>query len=233
MVIILVALTFLVAISAQVLIQYLARKRENSRVALEMGVMNLSPAMAVSNAGGVPRFPKDVSYHNGHAWMKLEEGNRIKVGLDDFTQRVMGKIDAIDLPQPGGKLVQGEVGWKVRHGERTLSQLAPLGGTVVEVNEKLRQDPTLVNRSPYEEGWILKIQTKVLSKEMPELMSSLKFKEHFDRSMAKLMSSFDNQSLGLAYADGGEIIEGVASKLDEKMWKKLVTELFHSLPEQP
>jgi len=231
MVIILVALTFLVAISAQVLIQYLARKRETSNANLERGVMNLSPAMAVSHAGSVPQFPEDVYYHNGHAWMKFEEGNRIKIGLDDFTQRVMGNIDEIDIPLPGGKLIQGEVAWKIRHGERTLRQLAPLGGTVVEINEKLRRDPALANRSPYEEGWILKIQTKVLSKEMPELMSSFKFKEHFDHLTAKLISSFNNQSLGLVYGDGGEIVEGLASKLDEKMWKMLVTQLFHSFPE--
>ena len=124
-------------------------------------------------------------------------------------------------------MTQGEVAWKIRHGERTLSQLAPLGGTVVEINEKLKRDPTLANRSPYEEGWILKIQSKVLSKEMPELMSSLMFKEHFDHSMAKLISSFNNQTLGLVYGDGGEI-EGLASKLDEKMWKMLVTQLFRS-----
>ena len=121
--------------------------------------------------------------------MKFEEGNRIKVGLDDFTQQVMGNIDEIEIPLPGGKLNQGEVAWKIRHGERTLSQLAPLGGTVVEVNEKLRRDPTLANRSPYEEGWILKIQTKVLSKEMPELMDSFQFKAHFDQCKATLMSS--------------------------------------------
>ena len=73
--------------------------------------------------------------------------------------------------------------------KRKLSQLAPLGGTVVDVNEKLIKDPTLANRSPYEEGWILKIQTKALNKEMPELMDSLQFKAHFDQCKAKLMSS--------------------------------------------
>ena len=143
--------------------------------------------------------------------MKLEEGNRIRVGLDDFTQQVMGNIDEIEIPLPGGELNQGEVAWKVRHGKRKLSQLAPLGGTVVEVNEKLRRDPTLANRSPYEEGWILKIQTKALNKEMPELMDSFQFKAHFDQCKAKLMSSFNNQTLGPVYGDGEEVIKGVAS----------------------
>jgi len=231
MVIILVALTIFVAISARVIWQYLVREREVSRI--ELGRYGtLSPAVAVPVPGRVPQFPEDLYYHNGHAWMKFEEGNRIRVGLDDFTQQVMGNFDKIEIPLPGGELKQGEVAWKVSNGNQKLSQLAPLGGTVVEVNEKLRRDPTLANRSPYEEGWILKIQAKALNKEMPELMDSFQFKAHFDQCKARLMSVFNNQTLGLAYGDGEEVIQGVASKLDEKTWKMLVTQLFHSSSEQ-
>ena len=229
MVIILVALTIVFAISAQWLIRYLVRERE-ATVGRDDAI--LSPALAVAGPGRVPQFPEDLYYHKGHAWMKFEEGNRIKIGLDDFTQQVMGNFDKIEIPLPGGELKQGEVGWKVSNGNQKLSQLAPLGGTVVEVNEKLRKDPKLANRSPYEEGWILKIQGKALNKEMPGLMDAFQFKAHFDQCKARLMSSFHNETLGLAYGDGGEVVQGVAGKLDEKAWKALVTQLFHSSSEQ-
>ena len=232
MVIILVALTIIVAISAQAILRYWVREREVSRIELGREYGTLSPAVAVPVPGKVPQFPEDLYYHNGHAWMKFEEGNRIRVGLDDFTQQVMGNFDKIEIPRPGNELKQGEVAWKISNGNQKLSQLAPLGGTVVEVNEKLRKDPTLANRSPYEEGWILKIQTKALNKEMPELMDAFQFKAHFDQCKARLMSVFNNQTLGLAYGDGEEVIQGVASKLDEKTWKILVTQLFHSSSEQ-
>lgn len=232
MVIILVALTILVAFSARAIFRYWVREREVSRIELGREYGTLSPAVAVPVPGRVPQFPEDLYYHNGHAWMKFEEGHRITVGLDDFTQQVMGNFDKIEIPLPGGELKQGEVAWKVSNGNQKLSQLAPLGGTVVEVNEKLRRDPTLANRSPYEEGWILKIQAKALNKEMPGLMDSFQFKAHFDQCKARLMSVFNNQTLGLAYGDGEEVIHGVASKLDEKTWKILVTQLFHSSSEQ-
>ena len=232
MVIILVALTIFVAISARAIYRYWVREREVSRIELGREYGTLSPAVAVPVPGRVPQFPEDLYYHNGHAWMKFEEGHRITVGLDDFTQQVMGNFDKIEIPLPGGELKQGEVAWKVSNGNQKLSQLAPLGGTVVEVNEKLRRDPTLANRSPYEEGWILKIQAKALNKEMPGLMDSFQFKAHFDQCKARLMSVFNNQTLGLAYGDGEEVIQGVASKLDEKTWKILVTQLFHSSSEQ-
>lgn len=231
MVIILVALTFFVVILAQGISHYLARKRELSMAKVERDWVGVSPVAVAPDLGRVPQFPEDIYYHIGHSWVKLEGGNEIRVGLDDFTQQVVGDIEGIEIPPPGGKLNQGEVAWKIRHGKWKLSQLAPLGGTVVEVNEKLQRDPTLANRSPYEEGWILKIQTKGLNKEMPKLMDSLQFKVHFDQDKAKLMSSFNNQTLGVVYGDGGEVIKGAATKLDEGTWKILVTQLFHSSPE--
>lgn len=231
MVVILVALTFFAVILAQAISHHLARKREVSMAELERDWVDVSPVAVAPDPGRVPQFPKEVYYHNGHAWAKLEEDNRVRVGIDDFTQQVMGDIDDIEIPSLGSKLNQGEVAWKLCHGKRKLSQLAPLGGTVVGVNEKLRKDPSLANRSPYEEGWILKIQTKGLNKEMPKLMDSLQFKVHFDQDKAKLMSSFNNQTLGMVYGDGGEVIKGAAVKLEERLWKILVTQLFHSSPE--
>jgi glycine cleavage system H protein len=194
--------------------------------------MILSPVAVAPAFGKVPQFPEDIYYHRGHTWVKLEEGNTMKIGLDDFTQQVMGDIEGIAIPSPGGELSQGQVAWKVRHGKWKLSQLAPLGGTVLEVNEKLKKDPKLANRSPYEEGWILKIRTKGLNKQMPELMDSLQFKAHFDQDKAKFMSSFNDHALGAVYGDGGEVIKGAATKLDEGTWKRLVTQLFHSSPEE-
>jgi hypothetical protein len=66
---------------------------------------------------------------------------------------------------------------------------------------------------------------------MPELMDSLQFKAHFDQDKARFMSSFNDHRLGAVYGDGGEVIKGAATKLDEGTWKKLVTHLFHSSPE--
>ena len=122
MVVILVALTFLVVIIARGVAKS-ARRRVALRVEVQRSQGHLSPVKAVNHSGRVPQFPEDVYYHMGHAWVKVEEGNRIRVGLDDFTQQVMGDIDGIEIPPPGGTLNQGGIAWKVRHGSRNLSQL--------------------------------------------------------------------------------------------------------------
>jgi glycine cleavage system H protein len=228
MVVILMAFTFFGLILAGAIVRHVVSKREVPRAVLQMGQMGLAPVAAVPAFGRALQFPKEVYYHYGHAWAKLDEDKRVRVGLDDFTQQVMGDIEDIEVPSVGSQLKQGETAWKLRQGKRKLSQLAPLGGTVVELNEKLIKDPSIANLSPYEKGWILKIQPKAFSEEMPELMDSFQFQVHFDRLKAKLRSSFNHQSLGVVYGDGGEVVKGAGGILEERLWKVLVTELFHS-----
>ena len=67
---------------------------------------------------------------------------------------------------------------------------------------------------------------------MPELMDSLQFKARFDQDKAKFMSSFNDHALGAVYGDGGEVVKGAATQLDERTWKVLVAQLFHSSPEE-
>lgn len=257
MVLILVFLTICFAFVAGSIVRHLVSKREVSTAGLQVaktfsglvedarrraeipgywvegGKLALRPVAAVPDPRSPLWFPKDVYYHKGHAWAKLEGGQRgkaVKVGLDDFTQQVMGDIDSIELPPIGLELKQGEVAWKIRHGKRDLSQLAPLGGTVVDLNEKLIKDPSLANRSPYEEGWILKIKPSRLGEEMPALMDSFQFRVFFDQVKAKLRSAISHPTLGMVYGDGDEVARGIADKLDEKLWRILVSQLFHSNP---
>lgn len=230
MVVILVFLTFVVAISIEILRHRRAPKIEEYPVLVRTN-QSVSPIeVAFPSRKNYLQFPDNVYYHNGHAWAKLEEKGVVRLGLDDLTQKVMGNIESIEVPPVGGKLSQGKVAWKISHGKRKIAQLSPLGGKIIEVNEKLKRNPSIINKSPYEEGWILKIKPENLGEELPELMDSFQMKIHFDQVKAKLRSSFDH-ALGTVYGDGEEIITNASEKLDEKWWKILVTQLFHSSPE--
>ncbi len=231
MVFLLVALTFIGAIVIGNIIRRKVLEREAPRPVLRKEPLRWSPVAAVPAFEGVLQFPKDYYYHKGHAWAKLTGGNEVKIGLDDFTQKVMGDIEGIEVPPVGSEIKQGDVAWKVRQGKRKLSQLAPMGGTVVAVNEKVLNDPSLLNLSPYEKGWILKIKPKAFSEEVPELMDAFQFEVHFDRLKNRIRSSLNHQSLGVVYGDGGEVIKGAGGILEDRLWKVLVTELFHTTPE--
>ena len=93
MVVILVALTFFVRIIARGVAKS-ARSRVALRAEVQRSQGHLFPAQAVNHSGRVLQFPEDVYYQMGHAWVKVEEGNRIRVGLHDSTKRGSGILTA-------------------------------------------------------------------------------------------------------------------------------------------
>lgn len=242
MVVILVFLTFCGAIVVSGLIRYMASRNEVSASQyglradmpsfwVERPDLVLSPAVLATSRAMPVEFPKGVYYHRGHAWARVEgekRGGVVRVGLDDLTQQVMGDIEAIEVPSVGARIRQGEVVWKIRHGGRVLKQLAPVSGTVVEVNERVVRDPSILNRSPYERGWILRVEPVSLREEMGRLMDSIQFQVAFDRVKAKLRSSIQPQALGVVYSDGEGMIRGIAEQLDEKSWELFVGEVFYT-----
>jgi len=242
MVVILVFLTFCGAIVVSGLIKYMASRHEVRAARygvsgempsfwVERPDLVLSPAALPSSRTMPVEFPRDVYYHKGHAWARVEgekKGSVVRVGLDDLTQQVMGDIEAIEVPSVGAKIRQGEVAWKIRHGGRTLKQLAPISGTVVEVNERVVKDPSIVNRSPYEKGWIMKIEPTSFGEEKGKLMDAIQFQVAFDQVKAALRSSIQPQALGAVYSDGEGMIRGIVDQLDERSWSIFVAEVFHT-----
>ncbi len=241
MVVILVLLTFCFAILVSGIIRYRASRKgvsaDNFSESVRMDIPSfwiertdlvLSPAVLASSQSIPVKFPRDVYYHKGHAWVRFEGDEKVKIGIDDLTQQVMGEIEEIELPSVGMKVSQGEVVWKIRRGQRTLRQLAPLSGKIVEVNEQVKKDPSILNRSPYEKGWILKIEPITLREEKGKLMNSYQFQVAFDQVKAKLRSSIHPHNLGVVYSDGEGMIRGIAEQLDERSWKLFVEEVFHT-----
>lgn len=103
-------------------------------------------------------LPDDLYYHKEHMWVKLE-GDSCVVGVNDFAQKLAGEISYIELPVEGEVKQDEEVG-TIETGKWVGKLFAPLSGEITGVNESLEDDPTLVNKDPYEEGWIYKMTVK-------------------------------------------------------------------------
>jgi len=95
----------------------------------------------------------DLFYHPSHVWVHVEDRGNVRIGLDDFAQTVLGRIYAVSLPHEGIKLEKGAHRWTVTHKAGETPLIIPLAGIVVEVNWKLTQFPSLLNRDPYGSGW--------------------------------------------------------------------------------
>ncbi len=114
-------------------------------------------------------FPDDLYYHKEHAWVKLESKDTAIIGMNDFYQKSAGDTTYIDLPFEGDEVEQGETCGKIQSAKWVGKFVAPVSGEIIEVNEELEDDCTLINKSPYDQGWIMKVKISNLEENMENL----------------------------------------------------------------
>lgn len=119
--------------------------------------------------------PKELKYSEEHEWVKDEDG-KYRIGITYFAQSELGDIVFVELPEVGDKVTADEPFGSVES-VKTVSELyAPISGTVLEVNEDLEDSPEFVNESPYENAWMIVVESSNVS-EVDELMSA----EEYDK----------------------------------------------------
>lgn len=102
-------------------------------------------------------FPTNVKYTKEHEWIRLE-GDVAYVGITDYAQEQLGDIVFVDIPTEGETLAADEVFGTIEV-VKTISDLfLPVAGEVLEQNPALEENPELVNKDPYGEGWLIKIK---------------------------------------------------------------------------
>jgi glycine cleavage system H protein len=114
-------------------------------------------------------LPDDLYYEKNHYWARVE-GDLVVMGATDFTQKLAGEFVYVELPYEGDKVEQGKPFATIESGKWTGRIYAPVSGEIVEVNEDLEDDYTLINQEPYGEGWIVKIKPSNLDAELKNLL---------------------------------------------------------------
>ena len=102
-------------------------------------------------------LPEDVRYANDHEWAKPENG-KTTIGISDYAQDQLGDIVFVELPQIGATFGKGEQFGTVESVKAVAELYMPLGGEVLSVNKSLEESPELLNKAPYNEGWILQVK---------------------------------------------------------------------------
>lgn len=102
-------------------------------------------------------FPQNLKYTSEHEWVRVE-GDVAYVGITDYAQEQLGDIVFVDIPTVGEALEAGETFGTIEV-VKTISDLfLPIAGEVIEQNEALEENPELVNKDPYGEGWLIKMK---------------------------------------------------------------------------
>ncbi len=103
-------------------------------------------------------FPTDVKYTKDHEWIKIVDGNIAVIGITAHAQQELGDIVYVDIASVGKALNKDEVFGSVEAVKTVSDLFLPVDGTVLEVNPLLEKQPELVNKDPYGEGWMIKLQ---------------------------------------------------------------------------
>ena len=120
-------------------------------------------------------IPDDLRYTKDHEWIRIEDDTAI-VGITDYAQGELGDVVFIEVETQGEELDKGEVFGTIEAVKTVSDLFMPVGGEVIQVNEKLDDEPELINKDPYGEGWMIKLKYSDLS-ESEDLLSPEDYKK--------------------------------------------------------
>ena len=104
-------------------------------------------------------IPGELKYLASHEWVRVEEdGTTVTIGITDHAQDLLGDVVFVELPEMDAVIEAGEEAGVVESVKAASDIFAPIGGTVIEINEGLEDSPEMVNSDPYDDGWFFKLK---------------------------------------------------------------------------
>jgi glycine cleavage system H protein len=113
--------------------------------------------------------PEGLYYTKDFEWLKIE-GDKVRVGITDYAQKQLREIVYAELPSTGGATKQNEPYGTVESVKAVSDLVAPISGTILEVNAEVQSKPELLNEDPYAKGWLLVVKPANLQAELANLM---------------------------------------------------------------
>jgi glycine cleavage system H protein len=122
-------------------------------------------------------IPDDLRYTEEHEYVKQgDDAATVMVGITDYAQGELGDVVYVELPEVGAKFGRMDVFGTIEAVKAVSDLYCPLAGEVIEINEALEGNPALVNRDPYGEGWMIKLQ--IHPKDLDQLLTATDYAQH-------------------------------------------------------
>ncbi len=168
--------------------------------------------------------PDNLRFHPGHTWAVGETPERVRIGIDDFAAKLTGGVTRIDIPERGQWIRQGQRIIAMHHDGRELDLVSPIEGTVVDINQKAIDDPTLAQSDPYGEGWLLAVNAPDAKTSFRNLLGGTTARRWMEDAAARLRAYA--VPAGALAQDGGVAVNSVINQLPDADWDKLTKEFF-------
>ncbi len=122
-------------------------------------------------------IPESLHYTEEHEYVKPVEDGLVLIGITDYAQGELGDVVYVDLPEVGSSYNRMDVFGTIEAVKAVAELFSPVAGEVVEINTALEGDPGIVNRDPYGEGWMIKLQLRSQD-ELGQLLSPADYAQH-------------------------------------------------------
>ena len=170
-------------------------------------------------------IPGGVFISDSHCWAAVSQDGTVKIGLDDFAKKLIGKIDDIDFPNLGMNITKDQPLFNIKQNNKTIQFLSPISGMVKALNHELSENLESLDITPYEKNWVCSIDAEKLDTELTELKIGKNavnfYQEEIDRYINK-MKEMSNDSEN----DNDALYWGQLEKLSDKDWYIVTGEFF-------
>jgi len=159
--------------------------------------------------------------------MREAEDGSVLIGIDEFAQNVIGTVDGVVLPRLLKSVTQGEGALTLRHGNRIVRLMSPVSGRVIEKNEMVLGNPSLVNTAPYGDGWLVRVRPSKKAAQQNNLMTG-KILQQWQESIRVQFHGFFSATPALMYQDGGEFVKNISDRCSDEEWNRITKEFFQN-----
>jgi glycine cleavage system H protein len=197
---------------------------------------NATKAPLPSLVGGF-KVPENLRYHPGHTWALNESPSLVRVGMDDFASKLIGKVEHIALPQRGQWIRQGQKICTIQRDGVAVDMVSPIEGSVADINEALATNPELARNDSYGEGWLITVQSPDAKTNFRNLLGGAMARWWTEESASRLQKKMPTLAgsmfagavpLGALAQDGGVAVDNLTAQIPADKWAPLAKEFFLS-----
>lgn len=222
MTVILVLLTFVTFL----LIDHFYSRRHAVLPVMQTAKRETTARPAPSLIGGF-QVPEKLRFHPGHTWALSESPSLVRVGMDDFASKLVGKVDRIALPQRGQWIRQGQKIWTIFRDGASVDMVSPIEGSIADVNDAAIQDPELARKDPFGEGWLVTVQAPDAKTSFRNLLGGALARWWTEESASRLQRKMP-LALGALAQDGGVAVDNLTAQIPNQEWATIAKEFFLS-----
>jgi glycine cleavage system H protein len=168
----------------------------------------------------------DTVYHyRGHLWLQRINGT-VRLGLDDFGQWLLGKIRNITFPHRKGRVERKQPLLRIECFHGTTEIASPISGTVIEINEEIHRDGSIINTDPYGKGWIVEMRLAKgeldrLERKGEEFLPAPEARTWLAHEVDQLHNVLETD-IGVTMGDGGQLTSNLLDAITKKQWRLLI-----------